>query len=122
MSCICLDVRCVCACVCVPTCACVDGGAVMFKGECQCGVCVCVLTCAFVDGVAVMFKNITSYLGECVGVFVLTCGVRVHVCAFPCLCVCVRSVHVLCMCVLEMHLKAYQYSAISFLSNRLTEL
>ena len=57
------DRRCgVCACVCVLTCTCVDGGAVMFKGECRCGVCVCVLvlTCTCVDGGTVMFKNLMS--------------------------------------------------------------
>ena len=64
----------------------------MFKGECRCGVCVCVLTCACVDGGAVRFKNITSYLGECVCAFVLTCGVCAGMCVRACLC---ASVYVL---------------------------
>ena len=66
----------------------------MLKGECRCGVCacMCVLTCACVDGGAVMFKKITSYLGECVAAFVLTCGKCACVCACLCarLCVCFR--------------------------------
>ena len=48
----------------------------------------CVLTCACVDGGAGMFKNVTSYLGECVAAHVLrvcvcavcVCGVYVRAC------------------------------------------
>ena len=39
-----------------------------------------------------MFKNITSYLGECVAAFVLTCAVCV------CLCVCARACALPRMC------------------------
>jgi hypothetical protein len=105
------ECRCgVCACVCVLTCACVDGEAVMFKGECAA---VCARACVFLPArvsMAVMFKNIMSYVSECVAAFVLTCGVcacahvsvsmyvRAHVlvCA---VCVCGVYVRACCVCV-----------------------